>query len=205
MELAIDCGLDHKSFRRLNAIRLLLIGTPYDQVFRNSRMNPRTLRLWERCFKEMGIDGSIHRPGTGRPRIVEHEGIEAKVLPVVGDPALAGQTHWKARKLCGWLNETLDADLSYRTVVRFLHEHDYKSKIPQPMPEPLRPRPAEIVSHGSPRPGIVPFETSRFSSVVGAFPTQAEMEAIVAKEIERLGARPSWAFATEPCGFYSLG
>ncbi|MCP5550289.1 MAG: hypothetical protein H7A53_05285 [Akkermansiaceae bacterium] len=40
---------------------------------------------------------------------------------------------------------------------------------------------------------------------IGNPPTQAEMEAIVAKEIERLGARPSWAFATEPCGFYSLG
>ncbi len=53
-----------------------------------------------------------------------------------GDPSLAGQTHWTARKLCGWLNENLDAGFSYRTVVRYLHEHGYKRKIPRPMPEP---------------------------------------------------------------------
>ncbi|MCB1087024.1 MAG: IS630 family transposase [Verrucomicrobiae bacterium] len=118
---------------------MLLIGTPNDLVVRNSRMSPRTLRLWVRRFNEMGIDGLIRRPGAGRPRILEPEEIEAKVLPVVDDPALAGQTHWTARKLCGWLNETLNAELSYRTVVRYLHEHDDKRKIPRPMPKPPDP------------------------------------------------------------------
>lgn len=135
----MDCGPDHKSFRRLNAMHLLLIGTPYDLAVRNSRVSERTFRLWVRRFNEVGIDGLIHRPGAGRPRIMEPDEIEAKLLPVVEDPSLAGQTHWTARKLCGWLNETLDTELSYRTVVRYLHEHDYKRKIPRPMPEPPDP------------------------------------------------------------------
>lgn len=132
----MDCGPDHKSFRRLNAMHLLMIGTPYELVVRNSRVSERTLRLWVCRFNTCGIDGLIHRSGAGRPRILQHEEIAARILPVVEDPSLAGQTHWTARKLCGWLNENLEAELSYRTVVRYLHEHDYKRKIPRPMPEP---------------------------------------------------------------------
>lgn len=135
----MDCGPDHKSYRRLNAMHLLLIGTPFELVVRNSRVSERTVRLWVQRFNDLGIDGLIHRLGAGRPRILEHEEIEAKVLPLVEDPSLAGQTHWTARKLCGWLNDHLDTELSYRTVVRYLHEHDYKRKIPRPMPEPPDP------------------------------------------------------------------
>ena len=31
--------------------------------------------------------------------------------------------------------QELNTQLSYRTVVRYLREHDYKRKIPRPMPE----------------------------------------------------------------------
>jgi transposase len=136
LELAMDCGPDHKSFCRLNAMHLLMIGTPYELVVRNSRVSEKTLRFWVSRFNECGIDGLIHRPGAGRPRILEHDEIKVKILPVVDDPSLADQTHWTANKLCGWLKENLVAQLSYRTVVRYLHEHDYKRKIPRPMPEP---------------------------------------------------------------------
>ena len=132
----MDCGPDHKSFCRLNAMHLLMIGTPYELVVRNSRVSEKTLRFWVSRFNECGIDGLIHRPGAGRPRILEHDEIKTKILPVVDDPSLADQTHWTAKKLCGWLKENLVAQLSYRTVVRYLHEHDYKRKIPRPMPEP---------------------------------------------------------------------
>jgi len=82
----MDCGPDHKSFLRLNAMHLLLIGTPYELVVRNSRVSERTLRLWMQRFNDLGIDGPIHRPGAGRPRLLERETVAAKVLPVVEDP-----------------------------------------------------------------------------------------------------------------------
>ena len=132
----MDCGPDHKSFCRLNAMPLLMIGVPYELVVRNSRTSERTLRFWVSRFNECGIDGLIHRPGAGRPRILGHDEIKTKILPVVDDPALADQTHWTAKKLCGWLKDHLVVDPSYRTVVRYLHEHDYQRKIPRPMPEP---------------------------------------------------------------------
>lgn len=114
---------------------LLMIGTPFGLVARNSRVSERTLRFWVSRFSAFGIDRLIHRPGAGRPRILGHEEIATKILTVVDDPSLAGEFHWTARKLCGWLNENLDAGPSYRTVVRYLHEHDYKRKISRPMPE----------------------------------------------------------------------
>ena len=132
----MNCGPDFKTHRRLNAIHLLMIGAPYEMVVRNSLVSARTVRLWVKRFNQQGIDGLIHRPGAGRPRILEHEEIEEKILPVVDDPSLAGEGHWTARKLCGWLNGELGTKLSYSTVVRYLHEHDYKRKIPRPMPEP---------------------------------------------------------------------
>jgi len=102
----MDCGPDHKSFCRLNAMHLLMIGTPYELVVRNSRVSEKTLRFWVSRFNECGIDGLIHRPGAGRPRILEHDEIKVKILPVVDDPSLADQTHWTAKKLCGWLKES---------------------------------------------------------------------------------------------------
>lgn len=132
----MDCGPDWKTFKRLNAIHLLLVGAPYEVVLRNSRVRERTFRLWIQRFNESGIDGLTYKPGPGRPRLLNHAQIESEILPVVDDPSLAGETHWTARKLCGWLNESLNTQISYRTVVRYLHEHDYKRKIPRPMPEP---------------------------------------------------------------------
>ena len=41
-----------------------------------------------------------------------------------------------SQKLCGWLREEKQLDLSYRTLVRYLHEHGYTRRIPRRMPEP---------------------------------------------------------------------
>ena len=132
----MDCGPDGKAFRRLNAIHLLLVGAPYDVVLRNSRVKERTFRLWISRFNEQGIDGLIYRPYSGRPRKLSPEQVREDILPLIDDPGLADQTHWTATKLCGWLQQERDLDLSYRTLVRYLHENDYARRIPRPMPEP---------------------------------------------------------------------
>lgn len=144
LEQAIKCGPDYKAFRRLNAIHLLLIGTPYDLVLRNSCVTDRALRLWISRFNESGIDGLAHRPGQGRPRIMERETVASEIIPVVDDPSEAGELHWTGRKLHGWLSGDCGLDISYRTVVRYLHEQDYKLKVPRPMPEPRDPEAWEI-------------------------------------------------------------
>ena len=132
----MDCSPDGKSVRRLNAIHLLLIGVSYEHVLRNSRRGERTLRLWVNLFNWQGIDGLVYRPPSGRPRKLGGDEVAATILPLVDDPASAGQTHWTVTKLCGWLRAEKDLDLSYRTLVRYLHEQGYARRIPRPVPEP---------------------------------------------------------------------
>jgi len=132
----MDCGPDGKAFRRLNAIHLLLLGAPYKVVLRNSRVNERTFRLWVERFNKQGIDGLIYRPQAGRPRKISADQVANEILPIVDDPSLADHTHWTVTKLCGWLREKKQLDLSYRTLVRYLHEHNYARRIPRRMPEP---------------------------------------------------------------------
>lgn len=135
----MGCCPDGKSYRRLNAIHLLLIGVAYDLVLRNCGRGERCLRLWISRFNEQGIDGLIYRPKSGRPRKLSAAAIESEILPVVDDPTLAGQHHWTAVKLSGWLRQEKPFDISYRTLVRYLHEHNYARRIPRPVPEPPDP------------------------------------------------------------------
>lgn len=132
----MDCGPDGKAFRRLSAIHLLLLGGDYHLVLRHSRVHERTFRLWIERFNKQGIDGLIYKPQAGRPRIIPAAQVASDILPLVDDPSLADHTHWTVTKLCGWLREEKQLDLSYRTLVRYLHEHNYARRIPRRMPEP---------------------------------------------------------------------
>jgi transposase len=114
----------------------LLLGAPYKVILRNSRVNERTFRLWVERFNKQGIDGLIYRPQAGRPRKISADQVANEILPIVDDPSLADHTHWTVTKLCGWLREEKQLDLSYRTLVRYLHEHNYARRIPRRMPEP---------------------------------------------------------------------
>lgn len=135
----MECCPDGKSYRRLNAIHLLLIGVAYELVLRNCGRGERCLRLWISRFNEQGIDALIYRPKSGRPRKLSAAAVESEILPVVDDPALAGQHHWTAVKLSGWLRQEKPFDISYRTLVRYLHQHNYARRIPRPVPEPPDP------------------------------------------------------------------
>jgi transposase len=132
----MGCCPDGKSYRRLNAIPLLLIGVDFERVLRNCGRGERCLRLWISRFNEQGIDGLTYRPRSGRPRKLAASTVESDILPLVDEPSKAGQLHWTAVKLCGWLKQEKSIDISYRTLVRYLHEHDYARRIPRPVPEP---------------------------------------------------------------------
>ena len=92
--------------------------------------------MWISRFNQQGIDGLTYRPYTGRPRKMDPARVTSDILTLVDDPSLANQTHWTLTKLCGWLREEKQIDLSYRTLVRYLHEHRYARRIPRKIPEP---------------------------------------------------------------------
>ena len=67
---------------------------------------------------------------------MQDEEIKDKILQVVDDPQRANRHHWTAVSLCGWLKQTQGLEISYRTLVRYLHNQDYARRIPRPVPEP---------------------------------------------------------------------
>lgn len=139
LELAIDCCPDQKAQKRMNTIHLLLCGSTFELARKHARVSERCLQKWISRFNEGGIDAITYRPVSGRPRVMEKQAVETEILPVVDDPSKADQHHWTATKLCGWLREEKGLDLSYRTLVRYLHEHDYARRIPRPLPLPSKP------------------------------------------------------------------
>lgn len=120
----------------MDALHLLLLGTDYDIVLKFARIKERTLRYWVARYNDLGIDGLIYRPQAGRPRKMEAPRVRSEILPLLDDPSLANQTHWTLTKLCGYLKENNQLDLSYRTLHRYIKEQDYVRRIPRPMPEP---------------------------------------------------------------------
>jgi len=103
---------------------------------KHARVSERCLQLWIQRYNDGGIDAISYKPKTGRPRLLEKETVEQQILPVVLDPKSVQENHWTATKLCGWLKQNKSLELSYSTLVRYLHEHKMVRRIPRPMPEP---------------------------------------------------------------------
>lgn len=120
----------------------MLCGATFELAQKHADITERCLQKWISCFNQRGIDGITYRPRCGRPRRLCAVTVEAEILPLVDDPHLADQDHWTATKLCGYLREKKDWDLSYRTLLRYLHEHHYARRIPRPMPIPTQPEAA---------------------------------------------------------------
>lgn len=114
----------------------MLCGGDFELALTHAGISERCLQLWIKCFNDKGIDGITHRPRSGRPRLLKSEQIDQKILPVIDDPGSAGRHHWTAVSLSGWLKEHQGLQISYRTLVRYLHERDYARRIPRPMPSP---------------------------------------------------------------------
>ncbi len=114
----------------------MLCGGTFDLAKQHAGVSERCLQLWIKRFNDAGIDGITYRPKSGRPRSLSSEEIKTQILPIVDDPSTADRFHWTVVSLCGWLKSEQKINISYRTLVRYLHEHDYNRRIPRPVPEP---------------------------------------------------------------------
>jgi len=133
LEIAMGASPTKKGFNRLAAIRALILGFSREDVCKLFVVRDRTLRLWIHWFNEKGVDSLISRgQKTGRPRIVESSRLEDVLIPVLEDPRTEDQWHWTGRKIHGWLQERLKVELSYCTVIRYLHEIGYVLRFPRP-------------------------------------------------------------------------
>jgi transposase len=133
--VAMDAAPNKRSFIRLSAMRALLLGYSRQQVCELNDRTDRMVRLWIELFNRGGIDALITKPKPGRPRKVKLERVRDLLVPVLENPAQAGQVHWTGVKLHGYLKEQLAMELGYRTTVRWLHELNFHLRVPQPWPE----------------------------------------------------------------------
>ena len=134
LDVAAGAAPAKRSHNRLLAMRALILGISHDQAAALFQVNRRTLLNWIHRFNQQGIDGLIDRPRTGRPRAIKEEQTE-KLKELVEQPELAGYTHWTAKKFHGYLRHELDQEVGYSTVVRWLHENDFRLKVPRSWPE----------------------------------------------------------------------
>ena len=133
--MAMEAAPNKRSYIRLNAVRLLLLGQSREAVCQIFCRCDRMVRLWIEMFNRGGIDGLISKPRSGRPRKVKLERLRDLLVPVLANPAQAAQVHWTGVKVHGFLKEQLAMELGYRTTIRWLHELDFHLRVPQPWPE----------------------------------------------------------------------
>ena len=97
--MAMEAAPNKRSYVRLCAIRSLLLGIPRRQVCQIHCRTDRMVWLWIELFNRGGIDALITRPKPGRPRKVKLQRVRDLLVPVLEDPAQAGQVHWMGVKI----------------------------------------------------------------------------------------------------------
>jgi len=135
LQVAMEAAPNKRSYIRLNAMRTLLLGMGRTDICRIFCRTDRMVRLWIELFNRGGIDALITRPKPGRPRKVKLERVRDLLVPVLENPAAAGQVHWTGVKIHGFLKEQLAVELGYRTAIRWLHQLNFHLRVPQPWPE----------------------------------------------------------------------
>lgn len=135
LSVAMEAAPNKRSYIRLNTIRSLLMGIPRATLCQQFCRTDRMVRLWIEMFNRGGIDALITKPRPGRTRKVKLERVRDLLVPVLENPAQAGQVHWTGVKLHGYLKEQLRVELGYSTTVRWLHELNFHLRVPQPWPE----------------------------------------------------------------------
>jgi len=130
LNVAAEFAPTKGSHGRMMAIKALLIGIPRDQVAKLHDVTDRTLLNWITLFNEKGIDGLITKKSPGTPIIGPQQGIVYKEL--IDHPEKVNHTHWTGKKFHGYLKDTFKLEISYRTVIRWLHKENYVLKVPRP-------------------------------------------------------------------------
>lgn len=132
----MDAAPTKKEFIRVQAIYYLYKTDQWDLALELSLVSDRQLKRWIKAFNEQGIDGLVVKAPPGRAPKVTAAFFDEQVQPLLDDPSQAQQFHWTGVKLHGYLKTSLEIDFSYRSLIRHLHKHDYRLKVPRPMPEP---------------------------------------------------------------------
>ena len=137
----MESAPNKRSYIRLAAMRCLLRGMSRQEVCEVFCRGDRVMRLWILKYNSGGVDALLSKPAGGRRRKVSLQRLGDILVPVLKDPRQAAVEHWTGVKVHGWIKEQLQVELSYATVIRYLHELDFHLRVPRPWPLPLLDEP----------------------------------------------------------------
>jgi transposase len=135
VQTAKVCAPTQEGFVRFQAIELLYRGYSEEQVAEISNRAEKTVELWKRLFNSRGIDGLAIRSGRGRARCIPLKQFESEIIPILLDPARAGEAHWTGEKFHGYLRDHKQISIGYSTLLRYFDEHNIKLLFPRRWPE----------------------------------------------------------------------
>lgn len=136
LEVAMKCAPHQAGALRIRAIWAMGKGMGRPEVALFCNVGDKTVLEWINRFNTDGIDGLVDRLRSGAPRRLSTEQMANEVIPILDDPGSVGEEHWTAVKLHGFLKRERSVEVSYPTLVRYLHEQDRHLRVPRPMPEP---------------------------------------------------------------------
>jgi transposase len=134
LDAAIKAAVSHRSKDRLHSIKAIIMGFAPAQVAELFGVTERTLRIWVAAFNTQGIDGLTDKARPGRPHAIDAQH-EESLVDLLHHPDKAQIAHWTAKKFHGYICKQLECEVGYSTVVRWMHERDFKLKVPQPWPD----------------------------------------------------------------------
>ena len=134
LDAAIKTAASARERDRLHCVKALLLRPDFEFVRELYDLSERTLRVWIHAFNRQGIDGLLDRPRPGRPAAIPASH-EERLRDLLLRPGQAEITHWTAKKFHGYLREALQLEVGYSTTVRWLHEQNFRLKVPQPWPD----------------------------------------------------------------------
>jgi len=132
----MKCAPHQPGALRIRGIWAMGKGMGRAEVALFCNVDGKTVLEWINRFNAEGIDGLADRPRSGAPRCIDKEKMITHVIPLLDDPGSADEEHWTAVKLRGYLVRECSVEVSYPTLVRYLHEFSRHLRVPRPMPEP---------------------------------------------------------------------
>jgi len=144
LQTAKHCAPTRRGFVRFYAVELVLTGQSKEIAATMASCSVRTIERWLRLYEKRGIDGLAIKGRSGRPRKISKQRFGAEIVPLVLDPSMVGETHFTGVKLHGYLVKGLKEQLSYRTVLNYMH--DLARVIPRPWPDRQDPEKREQYS-----------------------------------------------------------
>ena len=117
---------------RYQAIYFLYLGDKDEDVQKRLRISASTLHRWKVYFNTGGVSGLTIGRSPGRRRKIPKDFAGEYLTSLLDTPSLTGC--WTGKKLHGYIEKDLKVQFGYSTLIRYLHEQNFKRLFPRKFP-----------------------------------------------------------------------